>query len=290
MECLDKLASLTPAARAVICDRGTEPPHPRACDSWVKQGSYLCRRCGLALFRASSEFSASCGWPSFDNDISNAVKAVPDRDGIRTEICCNRCDGHLGHVFTGECFTEKNKRFCVNALSIDFVLDSTVVDTAEAILAGGCFWGVEYFMRLCPGVVDVEAGYTGGNIDYPTYNLVCGGDTGHYEAVRVLFDVSKTTAKKVLQYFFEIHDPTQANGQGVDLGTQYQSAVFYYDELQLEVISAVVESLRLSGCNVATKILPAQVFWLAEEEHQQYYLKHHKQPICHSYVSRFKED
>ena len=286
----DKSKSLMPISHDVMCEKGTEIAYSGIYTELVADCSYMCRRCGLALFRSNAQFESRCGWPSFDESIVNHVVSKPDWDGQRIEVCCARCDGHLGHVFIGEELTLKNRRYCINSCVLDFVEDPDINEVGELILAGGCFWGVEYFMRLCPGVVDVEAGYTGGNIDYPTYNLVCGGDTGHYEAVRVLFDVSKTTAKKVLQYFFEIHDPTQANGQGVDLGTQYQSAVFYYDELQLEVISAVVESLRLSGCNVATKILPAQVFWLAEEEHQQYYLKHHKQPICHSYVSRFKED
>ncbi len=227
---LDKTASLTPDARHIICDKSTEAPHTGVYNDVVTMGSYLCRRCGLALFRAHSQFSAGCGWPSFDGEVIKAVKRLPDPDGRRTEILCCRCDGHLGHVFIGEYLTEKNCRYCVNSLAIDYVNDSTVLDTGEALVAGGCFWGVDYYLRRIPGVLHVEVGYSGGKAVKPTYEEVCRGDTGHYEVARVIFDVAKTDYTMVLKRFFEIHDPTQRTGQGPDLGFQYQSAVFYYNK------------------------------------------------------------
>ena len=290
MEFLDKLASLTPDTRAVICEKGTEPPHRGAYNALVEQGSYLCRRCGLALFPANSQFSAGCGWPSFDKGISNAVKEVPDRDGMRTEICCNRCDGHLGHVFTGEYFTEKNTRFCVNSLSLDFVPDSTVLDTEEAILAGGCFWGVEYYMKQLPGVLKVESGYSGGVVDNPAYEQICQGNTGHYEAVRVVFDIAKTTYRDVLTRFFEIHDPTEICGQGPDRGHQYRSAVFFYTEDQHAVADERILALTHNGYAVATRCMPIHVFWPAEDYHQNYYARQNKLPYCHHLVYRFRNN
>jgi len=287
---LDKTASLTPFARHVIADKATEPPDTHTYNTVMTQGTYLCRRCGLALFRAHSQFTASCGWPSFDDVIPFAVKQVPDADGRRMEILCNRCDGHLGHVFTGEYYTEKNRRYCVNGVALDFVADETVLDTEEAIVAGGCFWGVDYFLRQIPGVLLVEVGYTGGIVHEPTYEQVCQGNTGHLEAVRVVFDRSKTDYFTVVKRFFEIHDPTQTDGQGPDIGPQYRSAVFYYNHDQQEQLLDLVNELRQNGYLSTTRLDIVTTFWPAEEYHQDYYRKHKKTPYCHHPVKRFRSD
>ncbi len=199
---LDKTNSLTPIARKIICDKATEHPHTGIYNAVVTQGSYLCRRCGLALFRGNSQFHSGCGWPSFDEDIATMVRSSLDPDGYRMEICCSRCDGHLGHVFEGEYLTSKNRRYCVNAASIDFVNSNEVLDSEEAIVAGGCFWGVEYYLAKIPGVLKVESGYTGGVTLNPTYEQICTSTTGHYEAVRVLYDKDKTDYEQVLKRFF----------------------------------------------------------------------------------------
>lgn len=287
MAYLDKIASLTPEAHHIILEHGTEAPHSGAYHAIAKQGTYLCRRCGWALFRASSQFSAGCGWPSFDDDISQRIKEHPDPDGQRTEIRCGRCDAHLGHVFLGEQWTAKSRRHCVNSLSLDFVLDSSVLDTAEAIVAGGCFWGVDYYLKQIQGVLKVEVGYTGGKTWHPSYAEVCAGYTGHYEATRVLFDIDKTDYQTVLEYFFEIHDPTQADGQGGDRGLQYQSAVFYYDQDQYDATLHLVQRLENNGYAVTTTLHPATIFWPAEVYHQDYYMKHPIKPYCHKRVQRF---
>ncbi len=284
---LDKTSSLTPVARRIICNKATEYPHTGIYDATAMQGSYLCRRCGLALFRADSQFSSGCGWPSFDAEIPHAVKQTPDADGSRVEILCSRCDGHLGHVFTGEHFTTKNRRYCVNSAAIDFIADSDALDSAEAIVAGGCFWGVDYYLRQIPGVLKVESGYTGGMISEPRYEQVCQGNTGHYEAVRVVYDVAKTDYHTVLKRFFEIHDPTQRTGQGPDLGQQYQSAIFYYDNAQYAEAQSLIQQLQQKGMEVVTHLLAAQPFWPAEDYHQNYYAKHSKAPYCHHPVARF---
>lgn len=284
---LDKTASLTPTEKRIICNKATEYPYTGKYNHVITKGTYLCRRCGLALFRANNQFHSGCGWPSFDDAIVQAVKQIPDKDGQRTEILCERCEAHLGHVFVGEYFTAKNLRHCVNSASLDFVADSTVLDTEEAIVAGGCFWGVDYFLRCLPGVLKVEAGYTGGLVAEPSYEQVCQGNTGHYEAVRVIYDTAKTDYHAVLKRFFEIHDPTQPFGQGPDLGQQYQSAVFYYNDVQHDKAQALIQILKQRGYEVATKLLAVQPFWRAEEYHQDYYAKHHKLPYCHRPESRF---
>ncbi|OYV54628.1 MAG: peptide-methionine (S)-S-oxide reductase [Legionella sp. 21-45-4] len=288
MDLIDKLASLTPAVKRIMCDKGTEHPFAGAYNEVLTEGTYLCRRCGLALFRANSQFTAGCGWPSFDAGIADAVAESPDEDGLRTEIHCRRCAGHLGHVFVGELLTLQNRRYCVNSLAIDFVEDNEVVDTEEALVAGGRFWGVDYFLSKLPGVLKVEVGYTGGHVDNPSYHAVCQDNTGHYEAVRIIFDCNKVTYHAVLTRFFEIHDPTQARGQGPDIGQQYQSAVFYYNDAQHVVATALIAALSKRGYAVATKVIPVSIFWIAEASHQHYYESHHKLPYCHQPVERFK--
>lgn len=286
---LDKLASLTPLQKRIICHKATEYPNTGEYNEIMTKGTYLCRRCGLALFRAASQFHSGCGWPSFDEEIAGAVKTEPDSDGRRLEILCMRCDAHLGHVFTGEHFTHKNIRHCVNSASIDFVADTHVLDTEEAIVAGGCFWGVEHFLKKLPGVLKAESGYSGGIKENPSYEQICQGNTGHYEVVRVIFDKAKIDYRQVIKRFFEIHDPTQRNGQGPDLGMQYQSAIFYYDEEQKSDAEELISLLKRRGFDVATKLLPVQTYWPAEAYHQQYYDKHQKLPYCHRPEARFDE-
>lgn len=278
---------MTPLAKKIICGKATEYPNTGIYNTAVKQGTYLCRRCGFALFRGVNQFISGFGWPSFDEEIQDAVNEVPDTDGLRTEIVCSRCQGHLGHVFNGEYFTPKNQRYCVNSASIDFVPNDTVTDTEEAIVAGGCFWGVEYYLKDVPGVLKTEVGYTGGHTLNPSYEQVCAQSTGHFEAVRILFDRSQTDYCVVLKRFFEIHDPTQPLGQGPDLGYQYQSAVFYYNQGQLQAAQRLINILKNKGYDVVTRLLSVQTFWPAEQSHQNYYFKHQDMPYCHYPVNRF---
>ena len=284
-----KTQSLPLAVLHIIQDKGTEIPFSGEYDQTDAPGTYLCRQCGLALFRSQSKFHSGCGWPSFDEEIPGAVTRQVDADGRRTEILCSRCNAHLGHVFHGEGHTAKNTRHCVNSLSLDYVADLNVMDTQEAIFAAGCFWGVEYYFKKLPGVLKAEVGYTGGHKEAPSYENVCSGNTGHVEAIRVIYDPAKISYEKVAKYFFEIHDPTQRNGQGPDLGSQYLSVIFYYDEHQKNTAQHLIQELDKSGFKVATKILPVSEFWRAEDYHQDYYKKHEKTPYCHRYEKRFKD-
>ncbi len=303
------MRKLTPKEEDVILYKATEPPFSGKFCHHTEKGTYICRRCGAPLYRSKHKFNAGCGWPSFDRAIPGAVLCVPDADGVRTEIICARCGGHLGHVFEGEGFTPTDTRHCVNSVSLDFVPlpenDSShrrpfspapVVfpppkpysgETQYAVFAGGCFWGIEYLMNQAPGVLDVQSGYTGGETEHPTYEQVCRGETGHYEAVRILFDPSRTDYETLAKLFFEIHDPTQTDGQGPDIGPQYRSAVFYANPLQKETARNLIGILQTKGLNVSTRLLPLSKFWPAETHHQHYYERHGSRPYCHRRIKRF---
>lgn len=284
---LDKTASLPKAIRHIVHEKGTEKPYTGEYTDFGGVGTYICRVCGLALFRSQDKFHSGCGWPSFDEEIPNTVIRKPDPIGNRTEILCARCQAHLGHVFLGEGMTAKNKRHCVNSLSLDFVSDTTVLDTEEALFAGGCFWGIEYYFKRLKGVLKTEVGYTAGHTENPSYEEVCRSRTGHVEAIRVIYDKTRIDYEKVAKYFFEIHDPTQKNGQGPDLGEQYLSVAFYYTNQQKEILENLIQQLKNKCYVVATKLLPVSVFWPAEIYHQDYYTKTSKIPYCHRYEQRF---
>jgi peptide methionine sulfoxide reductase msrA/msrB len=156
-----------------------------------------------------------------------------------------------------------------------------------AYLAGGCFWGVEHFLEQIDGVYSVESGYMGGTVEDPSYAEVSGKETGHLETVRVRFNPRKVTYEAVAKRFFEIHDPTQADGQGPDIGPQYRSAVFYVSPEQKRVAEALIERLRERGHDVVTELRPAGPFYVADDKHQDYYARTGKMPYCHAPVDRF---
>lgn len=277
---------LTPEEKRVILDKGTEAPFSGAYDHQFAPGLYLCRQCGAPLYRSDDKFDSGCGWPAFDAALPGAVKRIPDADGRRVEIQCAHCGGHLGHVFTGEKITPRDTRHCVNSISMRFEPLSGG-QLGRAVFAGGCFWGVEHLMRQAPGVLAVTSGYTGGKTAFPTYEQVCRGDTGHAEAVEVVFDPAKTSYETLAKLFLEIHDPTQLDRQGPDIGAQYRSAIFYADEEQRRVAASLLALLRDKGVKVATLLEPLGRFWPAEAYHQDYYGRKGTQPYCHARVKRF---
>jgi len=279
--------SLTPEEQRIIINKGTEYPFTGKYNDFFEKGTYLCKQCGVALFRSDDKFASHCGWPSFDDEIPNAIQRQTDADGVRTEILCSNCGAHLGHVFLGEQLTPKNVRHCVNSLSLDFVPFENVSKTQKAIFAAGCFWGVEYYFKTAPGVLRTRVGYTGGSTVNPTYQEVCTNTTGHAEAIEVIFDPEKTNFEELCKLFFEIHDPTQLNRQGPDVGEQYRSAVFYLNQEQKQTTEKLINILKEKGLNVVTQVVPAAPFYEAEEKHQDYYNKTGSKPYCHFRIKKF---
>ncbi|HUS87661.1 MAG TPA: bifunctional methionine sulfoxide reductase B/A protein [Bacteroidales bacterium] len=279
---------LTPEESYVIKNKGTERAFTGKYTDHREAGTYVCKQCGAALYKSADKFDSHCGWPGFDDEIEGAVTRIPDADGMRTEIVCSNCNGHLGHVFLNEGFTDKNTRHCVNSISIDFVpaeLDAGRYETA--ILAGGCFWGVEYFLQQKEGVKSVVSGYIGGHVANPTYKEVCTGNTGHAEAVKVTYDPDQIGYEEVVRLFLEIHDPTQVDRQGPDRGDQYRSEIFYMNDEQRKIAGELLSLLRGKGYKIATELTTATEFYEAEDYHQDYYFNTGKTPYCHGYTKRF---
>lgn len=219
--------------RFILHNKGTERPFSGAYWDTREPGEYRCRQCDSLLYRSEDKFVSSCGWPSFDDSVPGAVKQVPDADGMRTEILCAACGGHLGHVFTGEGLTPKDTRFCVNSASLTFTpaggnatgqgaplppgpaapgapAPGAGPDSVEetAYFAGGCFWGVEYIFAAQTGVLSATSGYMGGTLPDPTYEDVCTGTTGHAETVAVVYEPARVSYEELARLFFTIHDPT----------------------------------------------------------------------------------
>jgi peptide methionine sulfoxide reductase msrA/msrB len=284
-----KYNTLTPEEQRVILNKGTEAPFTGKYDNFKEKGTYTCKQCGAPLYRSADKFDSGCGWPSFDDEIPGAVKRISDADGIRTEIVCANCGAHLGHVFLGEGFTLKNTRHCVNSISMNFIPadEKASVKTQKAYFAGGCFWGVEYYFRKAKGVLSTQVGYMGGHVKNPTYEEVCTGKTGHAETMEVEYDPSQTDYETLARLFFEIHDPTQVNRQGPDIGYQYRSAIFYIDDSQKNIAEKLIKILKEKGHKVATEVTKVDTFWKAENYHQSYYQKNGHEPYCHVYTKRF---
>lgn len=282
-----KMNPLRPEEARIIEDKGTEAPFSGELLNNKVEGYYLCRRCDAPLYHSDDKFESGCGWPSFDDEIPGAVIRRRDADGLRTEILCKRCGGHLGHVFTGEGFTEKNTRHCVNSVSMKF---SPANRLKRAVFAAGCFWGVEHLFKQKQGVVETRVGYSGGRTETPNYGEVCQGNSGHAEAVEVTYDPEIVGFRELVKFFYEIHDPSQLNRQGPDTGEQYRSIIFFGNDEEQKTAEEVTNVLKTKGQAVVTRIEPVAPFWPAEEYHQDYYDRKNGSPYCHFYAPRFSEN
>ncbi len=254
-----------------------------------EKGTYFCAACGNKLFRSNQKFVSSCGWPSFfEQENPKSVWFRPDNSyGMRrTEALCGRCDSHLGHLFD-DGPEPTGKRYCMNAVSLDFLPDSVAKEkqqqTQTIVLGGGCFWCVEAIYDNLQGVEKVVSGYAGGTVKNPTYEQVCSGRTGAAEVVQITYNPQKITLDEILQVFFTVHEPTTLNRQGADVGTQYRSVIFYENETQKNTAQSLISELNASGAfnsKIVTALEPYTTFTSAEDYHQKYYENNRDKPYC----------
>lgn len=277
---------LDPEAYRITQSADTERPFCGTLLDNKKEGFYACVVCGLPLFASEHKFNSGTGWPSFYREFDPAhVSRKADRSHgmVRTEINCARCNSHLGHVFddgpkpTGE-------RHCLNSASLTFVEKgqpvpeaSQPIKTETAYFAGGCFWGIEHYFDEGPGVIDAVSGYMQGRTENPTYKQVCEHETGHAETVKVVFDPKRISYRRLLEAFFVMHDPTQLNRQGPDVGDQYRSGIWCTSDEQKREAEAFIKELTdkkaYGGRKIVTQVEPARTFYAAEDYHQDYVVR-----------------
>jgi peptide methionine sulfoxide reductase msrA/msrB len=285
---------LTAEEYRVLRKAGTERAFSGKYNDHYEPGIYVCAACGTPLFASESKYDHGTGWPSFSAPIDKTHLDYRNDYSLlakRVEVRCATCGSHLGHVFD-DGPTPTGKHYCINSVALNFRPADSIQQkerreqipsekqssktTETATFAAGCFWGVEDKFLKIQGVLSTRVGYTGGTIKNPTYKLVCSDTTGHAEAIEIVFDPAVVTYTKLLERFFEFHDPTQVNRQGPDVGSQYRSAIFFHSEEQKKAALEMIE--KLTGENkfsrpITTQVVQATEFYQAEDYHQKYYQK-----------------
>jgi peptide methionine sulfoxide reductase msrA/msrB len=293
--------ALSPQAYDVTRNGATEPPFKNAFWNHHEAGLYVDVATGEPLFSSKDKFESGTGWPSFTRPVEpgRVVERQDTTHGmVRTEVRSQGGSSHLGHLFD-DGPDPTGLRYCINSAALRFVPAAALdaqgygeyralfpeVGSETIVLAGGCFWGMQELLRKVPGVLKTEVGYAGGRTGAANYSAVHTGTTGHAEAVRVMFDPQRISLTELLEkWFFRMHDPTTANRQGNDVGTQYRSAIFTASPEQRRVAEEVKARVGKSGrwkAPIVTEVSPAGTFTRAEDDHQDYLQKNPGGYTCH---------
>ncbi len=285
---------------------GTEPPFENAFWNNKEVGIYVDVVSGEPLFTSMDKFDSFTGWPSFTKPINkeNITEHTDESLGMsRVEVKSKHADSHLGHVFPDGPPEAGGLRYCINSASLRFIrkaeleqqgysdyihlfeaVEQNTSTEETAILAGGCFWGMEELFRQQPGVLKTRVGYTGGHVPDVTYKDVKTGTTGHAEAIEITFDNKATSYRTILEFFFQMHDATTPNRQGNDIGDSYRSAIFCLSSEQAVTASKLIQEIDSAGFlpgKIATQVVKAMPFYEAEAEHQDYIQRYPNGYTCH---------
>lgn len=274
---------------------GTEPAFQNEYWDEHRPGIYVDYNTGEPLFSSLDKYDSGTGWPSFTKPIDGSkIKKTTDASLGMTRTEVKTDESHLGHVFPDGPEEAGGNRYCINSAALKFIpyedLEKEGYDKykqlfpyEEAILAGGCFWGVEHLFKQQEGVIEVISGYSGGEIKNPSYEQVSTGETGHAESVLVIFEPKLISYREILDIFWRIHDPTQLNKQGPDVGTQYRSAIFYLNKQQKQIAEKSKKEFDKKGIfdkPAVTVIAPYKNFYKAEDYHQDY-VDNNPNYVCH---------
>ncbi|MBS0000204.1 MAG: bifunctional methionine sulfoxide reductase B/A protein [Cyclobacteriaceae bacterium] len=275
---------LTPEQYRVTRHKETERPFSSEMCSLFEPGKYACVCCHTPLFDSLEKFESGTGWPSFTQPLEENVIAYHEdlTFGMRRiETTCNVCEAHLGHVFQ-DGPEPSGLRYCINAAALEKVSGSDL----KATFGGGCFWCTEAIFQQLEGVLKVESGYSGGKVVNPTYREVCSGLTGHAEVVQVIFDPSKISYEDLVRIHLATHDPTLMNRQGGDVGTQYRSIILTHSPEQERSANDIIREMQPSfERNIVTEVKPLDVFYRAEQHHQNYFLNNPDGGYCTAVIS-----
>jgi peptide methionine sulfoxide reductase msrA/msrB len=281
---------LTPEQYRVLRKKGTERPGTGTYNHFDEEGTYRCAGCGEVLFSSEAKYECGSGWPAF-YQTAGGIDEHEDRSlgMVRTEVTCSNCGGHLGHVFD-DGPRPTGLRYCINSVSLDF--DSaaepakTPAHLETVVFGAGCFWCTEAAFETVDGVTDVDVGYMGGEKHDADYRSVCSGGTGHAEVARVTYDPKRVAFERLLDLFFVIHDPTQLNRQGADVGPQYRSVIFHSTEAQKALAGQKIRELDEKYADpVVTQVVPAVEYHLAEAYHQDYFRKNPHEAYCRAVIA-----